>query len=90
MTERRRIHVTGHVQGVFFRNSAKEQAESLGLAGFVRNEPDGSVLVMIEGGPDKLDQFIAWCGEGPPDAAVVQVAVTEQAAEGLQGFEVRR
>jgi acylphosphatase len=90
MIERRKVHVTGHVQGVFFRNSAKVQAESLGLAGFVQNEGDGSVLVVIEGDPAQLDQFIAWCGEGPPDAAVARVEVTDEAAEGLSGFEVRR
>ena len=90
MIERRRIQVTGHVQGVFFRNSAKEQAEHLGLAGFAQNEPDGSVLVVIEGQPEQLGRFIAWCGEGPPDAEVVQVDVTTETAEGLNGFEVRR
>lgn len=90
MIERRRVHITGQVQGVFFRNSAQEQAERLHLAGYVQNEPDGTVLVIIEGAPAHLKQFIAWCGEGPPEAAVSQVDVTEEAAEGLQGFEVRR
>lgn len=90
MIERRNVHVTGHVQGVFFRNSAKEQAERLHLAGFVRNEPDGSVLVIIEGEPARLDQFVAWCGEGPQDAAVARVEVTEEDPEELKGFAVRR
>ena len=90
MIERRRIQVTGHVQGVFFRNSAKEQAEHLSLAGFAQNEPDGSVLVVIEGEPEQLDRFVAWCGEGPPDAEVADVQVTDEPAEGLSGFEVRR
>lgn len=90
MIERRKVHVTGHVQGVFFRASAKERAESLGLAGFARNEPDGSVLVVIEGEPDKLDQFIAWCGEGPPDADVAAIKVDSEEPQRLGGFEVRR
>lgn len=90
MIERRTIHVTGHVQGVYFRNSAKEQGEALGLAGFVHNEPDGSVRVVIEREPEQLDQFVAWCGEGPPDAAVARVDVTDEDPEGLQGFAVRR
>ncbi|HEV2107737.1 MAG TPA: acylphosphatase [Thermomicrobiales bacterium] len=90
MSERRMIRVTGRVQGVFFRATAKEWAEALGLAGFAKNEPDGSVLLVVEGDPASLDRFVAWCQVGPPDAEVEGVEITVERPEGLSGFTVQR
>lgn len=90
MSERRMIRVTGRVQGVFFRATAKERAEALGLAGFAKNEPDGSVLLVVEGDPASLDRFVAWCQVGPPDAEVEGVEITVERPEGLSGFTVQR
>lgn len=83
------IHVTGHVQGVFFRASARDEARRLGLAGWARNEPDGSVRIEVEGDPSALDQFIAWCRIGPPRARVKHVAVEMGQVQGHTGFRTR-
>ncbi len=90
MSERRTIRVRGRVQGAFFRATAKERAGTLGLAGFAKNESDGSVLLVVEGDPASLDQFVAWCQVGPPDAEVEGVEITVQTPEGLSGFVVQR
>ena len=64
------IRVTGKVQGVFYRASARAEAERLGLKGFVRNESDGSVYAEAEGEAEALELFLAWCRRGPPHARV--------------------
>jgi len=86
MTERRTIRVFGHVQGVFFRQTAKEEAQRLGIAGFARNEPDGSVFIEAEGDPAALDEFIAWCRQGPPSARVERVEVEHGSVVGHHDF----
>jgi acylphosphatase len=73
------VVVTGHVQGVFFRASMREQADRLGVTGWVRNESDGSVRAHLEGSPDAVEQLVAWCADGPPAARVEDVR--RQAAE---------
>ena len=80
--------VTGRVQGVSFRWYTQEQARRLGVAGWVRNEPDGSVLVHAEGEDDAVDALVAWCHEGPGPARVRGVAVREAAWLGSTSFEV--
>ena len=67
------IRVSGLVQGVFFRKSTKTEAEKLGLAGWVRNESDGSVEIMAAGDKAKLEELISWCKKGPPLAKVENV-----------------
>lgn len=64
------IRVYGQVQGVFFRDSAKKEADKLGLLGFVRNEADGTVYIEAEGEKDKLKNFLEWCRKGPPFSRV--------------------
>jgi acylphosphatase len=64
------IKISGLVQGVFFRHSAKLKADELGLWGTVRNEIDDSVLIIIEGESDKINEFIKWARIGPPGAEV--------------------
>lgn len=70
------IKIFGLVQGVFFRQSAKVEAGKLGLVGWVRNDPDGSVEAAAVGSRDKLDQFIAWCKKGPEAAKVERVEIS--------------
>lgn len=69
------LKIHGKVQGVFFRQSAKREADKLGLVGWVRNDSDGSVEVLAAGSKDKLDQFINWCKKGSEAAKVEKVEV---------------
>lgn len=81
--------VTGRVQGVSFRWYTQEQARVMGVTGWVRNEPDGSVLVHAEGEDDAVDALVTWCRTGPSTARVADVAVRAAAAEGASSFETR-
>jgi acylphosphatase len=85
-----RIIVHGMVQGVFFRASTRDEARRLGLAGWVRNLPDGSVEVLAEGRPEDVERLAAWCRRGPPAARVDNVTVLPAEPAALAGFEVRR
>jgi acylphosphatase len=88
-----RAHLTihGRVQGVYFRAATVYEAQNLGLTGWVRNCPDGSVEAVAEGPRDKLDVLIAWCHKGPAGARVTQVDVSFTAARNaFQGFAIRR
>jgi acylphosphatase len=85
----RRIRITGTVQGVFFRSRAKEKADELGLAGWVRNTEDGAVEMHVEGAAEALRQFEGWCKKGPPGARVASVASGEAAMEGHTICEIR-
>ena len=82
-------HVTGRVQGVSFRYYAEHQARRLGVAGWVRNEPDGSVAAHVEGGAQAVDAMVAWLRQGPPAARVDRVDVSETQLTGATSFEVR-
>lgn len=84
----REVNVRGRVQGVFFRDTTRRVAVSLGLAGWVRNEPDGSVRVRAEGPPEAVEQLLRFLQHGPPEASVAAVDVTEVAPEGLARFVV--
>lgn len=75
MTARARVRVTGRVQGVFFRQATVEMAEGLGLCGWVRNLPDGTVEALFEGEKALVEQAIAWCHHGPPRAAVDDLVI---------------
>jgi acylphosphatase len=86
---RRRVVVHGRVQGVFFRDSTRQQAEKAGVAGWVRNREDGTVEAVFEGDDDAVTQIADWVREGPGHADVERVEVTEEEPEGLSGFEVR-
>ena len=89
MTQGRAIRVFGKVQGVFFRRSAREEARRLGLTGFARNEPDGSVYLEVEGEDAALAQFAAWCDTGPPGARVERVDVEARVPVGYDHFATR-
>ena len=84
------IKISGRVQGVFFRASTKEKADSLGIKGFVRNERDGSVYVEAEADDETLKQFVDWCHRGPSRAEVKSVNVAEGNIQGFTTFEVTR
>ncbi len=71
------LRITGKVQGVFYRRDAAREGQRLGLAGFVRNEPDGSVHAEAEGDSAAVGAFIRWCRRGPPNARVEGVSVEE-------------
>ena len=86
---RRRLQVTGLVQGVWFRESCREVADRLGLAGSVRNRADGTVEVVVEGPPQEVEGLVAWCRQGPPAAEVTGIDVVGERPEGLVGFRVR-
>ena len=84
------IRVSGRVQGVFYRASTRDKAKELGLSGWVRNEPDGTVYVEAEGSKEALDQLIDWWKQGPPRAKVENVHYEVGEVVGFGGFEVRR
>ncbi|MDP9365793.1 MAG: acylphosphatase [Chloroflexota bacterium] len=88
MTGHRAIRVHGRVQGVGFRASARREAARLGLAGFARNEPDGSVAIAVEGDEAALEAFVAWCRVGAPGAWVDRIEVESAKPEGHTGFVV--
>lgn len=83
------IRVYGKVQGVFFRASARDKAEALGILGWVKNEPDGSVRLEAEGPEDKLQEFLSWCKQGPTHAKVEKVVYEEDKPQGFARFEIR-
>ncbi|MEW6329085.1 MAG: acylphosphatase [Candidatus Micrarchaeota archaeon] len=73
MRARVNVKIFGLVQGVFFRAHTKDKARELGLAGWVRNSPDGSVECVAEGERGALEKFLAWCRTGPPSSRVERV-----------------
>ena len=86
---RRRVVVHGLVQGVFFRDTVRRHAQSRGVAGWVRNNPDGTVEAVFEGEPEAVERLVAFVHEGPSGALVERVEVVDEADEGLAGFSVR-
>jgi acylphosphatase len=88
--ERAHVRISGQVQGVFFRDSTRQKAEELNLAGWVKNLPDGRVEAVFEGPPDRVREMISWCEEGPQHASVENVDTDfEDADDDFQGFEIR-
>jgi acylphosphatase len=86
---RRRVVVHGRVQGVFFRDSARERARAHGVSGWVRNRSDGAVEAVLEGPAEAVDRVVRFLETGPPRAEVMDVEVSEEEPEGLSGFEIR-
>lgn len=85
-----RVHavVTGQVQGVWYRESCRREAERLGVGGWVRNRPDGSVEIEAEGAPAAVDALLRWARRGPARAKVVDLVVDDRAVRGERGFRV--
>jgi acylphosphatase len=86
---RRRVVVHGLVQGVFFRDTVRGHAQSHGVAGWVRNNPDGTVEAVFEGEPEAVERLVSFAHEGPRGAIVERVEVVDEEDEGLSGFAVR-
>jgi acylphosphatase len=86
---RRRVVVHGDVQGVFFRDSTREEAERRGVDGWVTNRSDGAVEAVFEGDPEAVAAMVDFCREGPSRASVERVEEETEEAEGLDGFSVR-
>ena len=85
---RRRVVVHGHVQGVFFRDTVRRRASTDGVAGWVRNNRDGTVEAVFEGDPEAVERLVAFCREGPRGARVDRLEVAEEEPEGLRRFAV--
>jgi acylphosphatase len=86
---RRRVIVHGRVQGVFFRDTTRRMAQSRGVAGWVRNTPEGAVEAVLEGDADAVDALVRFADEGPRGAVVERVEVAEEQPEGLTEFRIR-
>ncbi len=84
-----KITVSGRVQGVFFRDTARQAAQELGIAGMVCNQPDGTVYIEAEGEEKPLRELVRWCRRGPQWAHVESVDVEEGELSGYTGFEMR-
>lgn len=91
MTDQRKhlnILVRGRVQGVGFRYTVLKVAQSYGILGFVRNEPDGSVYMEVEGSDFNLEKFLEWCRSGPGLARVDEIVKHESGLRGFQEFRI--
>ena len=85
----RRIRVSGRVQGVFFRAWTRDEARSLGVSGWVRNHPDGSVEAHAEGNDAQVAELLRRMRYGPLHAEVGDIEVSDAPPEKLEGFEAR-
>jgi acylphosphatase len=86
---RYRVLISGRVQGVFFRDTCRRLAERQGVAGWVRNLPDGRVEAVFEGRDEDVRQLVDWTRTGPRLAAVDNVAVQPEPPEGLAAFQIK-
>ena len=82
--------IKGKVQGVYYRASAKEKANELGIKGWIKNTPGGDVEIMAGGNKEQLEKFIEWCRRGPKHAEVIDVVVTEGEEENLNDFSIKK
>jgi acylphosphatase len=91
MSDVTRSHVVvhGQVQGVFFRDSCRREADARGVAGWITNRPDGAVEAVFEGEPEAVAALVDFCRRGPRGADVGSVDETSEEPQGLTGFQVR-
>jgi len=86
-----RLHISGKVQGVWYRASAKDKAISLGLTGKVWNERNGDVAILAQGSHNQIMKFVEWCKVGPPLAKVEEVKVENvETTEVFSSFEITK
>lgn len=86
---RMRLIIEGRVQGVWFRESTRREAERLGVRGWVRNRREGTVEVLAEGPKENVRKLVDWCHHGPPSARVMRVNETAESFQGECGsFDV--
>ena len=88
MAQRRHVIAHGRVQGVFFRDATRSQAEAAGVAGWVSNRPDGTVEAVFEGDPEAVERLVSFCRAGPGRARVDRLDVAEEEPRGESGFAV--
>jgi acylphosphatase len=86
---RKRVLVSGEVQGVFYRDTCRRVAGQQGVAGWVRNMPDGRVEAVFEGDAESVERLVRWARRGPSEAWVTAVDVLDEPVEGLTAFEIR-
>ncbi len=86
---RRRAVAHGRVQGVFFRDTVRRMADQRSVAGWARNNPDGTFEAVFEGDAEAVERLVAFCREGPRGAVVERVEVFDEEPEGAPGFAVR-
>lgn len=82
------IHVSGRVQGVYFRQTCKEVAKELGITGTVRNLPDETVEIAATGSEEQLKKLADWAAQGPPAASVEKLDVKEVPLKEFEGFKI--
>jgi acylphosphatase len=87
--KRARVVARGRVQGVFFRDSTRREAESVGVAGWARNRADGAVEAVFEGDDDAVDRMVEFVRRGPGHSDIDDVEVVDETPEGLSGFDVK-
>ncbi|HJS53908.1 MAG TPA: acylphosphatase [Chitinophagaceae bacterium] len=85
-----RLTIKGKVQGVFYRATAKDIADLLGIKGWIRNLPDNNVEIAATAPEETLQKFINWCKQGPPKAMVDEIIVEESDREEFNGFRIIR
>lgn len=90
MIVHKNIRVKGTVQGVFYRASTADMARSLGLKGYVLNEPDGCVYIETEGEEEDVNKLVEWARQGPPRARVDGLDVVDGPVTGFRNFDIRR
>jgi acylphosphatase len=83
------IRITGRVQGVGFRYSARSMAHMTGIRGFIRNLPNGDVYIEAEGESQQIEEFIRWCRQGPPRSIIKFVDIYDAEVVGFEEFAVR-
>jgi len=86
---RRRVVVHGFVHGVFFRDTVQRRAQGAGVAGWVRNNWDGTVEAVFEGEPEGVERLVAFCRKGPRGARVDRVEIAAEDLQGLSEFSIR-
>ena len=87
---RKRIVARGRVQGVFFRDTVRRRAESIGVGGWVTNRDDGAVVAFFEGEPDAVDSMVRFCEQGPGHAEVTELELSSgEEPEGLSDFRIK-
>lgn len=83
-----KVKITGTVQGVFFRKFVKENADALGVRGYIRNMDDGNIEIVLEGRDEKVNELLNKCKQGPSHSEVKEVEVEEIKHQGFEGFKV--
>ena len=83
------VTVCGKVQGVTYRTSAKQEAERLGIKGFVKNETNGDVYLELEGSEEQLNKMVRWCRIGPPQSRVKEIYFNDAEVKNFTAFEIK-